>query len=97
MVKRGCSWLGVDQRGRWSSKGVDCDIMYQGLIGLIKYSYHQGIPSFSEVQLQITLGLSVLGPNQIQDVWSSGKSSRVCMSEDKSTQKKLLLIYGASL
>jgi hypothetical protein len=24
-----------------------CDILAQGLIGLIEYSYHQGIPSFS--------------------------------------------------
>jgi hypothetical protein len=27
-------------------RGVDCDILAQGLIGLIEYSYHQGIPSF---------------------------------------------------
>jgi hypothetical protein len=27
-------------------KGVDCDILAQGLIGLIEYSYHQVIPSF---------------------------------------------------
>jgi hypothetical protein len=25
---------------------VDCDILTQGLIGLIEYSYHQGIPFF---------------------------------------------------
>jgi hypothetical protein len=30
---------------------VDCDILAQGLIGLIEYSYHQGTPSFSEVHL----------------------------------------------
>jgi hypothetical protein len=29
-------------------RGVDCDILTQHLIGLIEYSYHQGIPSFSE-------------------------------------------------
>jgi hypothetical protein len=29
-------------------RGVDCDILAQGLIGLIEYSYHHGIPSFSE-------------------------------------------------
>jgi hypothetical protein len=46
MVKRGRSWLGVDRRRRRSSKGVDCDILTQDLIGLIKYSYHQGISSF---------------------------------------------------
>jgi hypothetical protein len=42
---------------RW----VDCDILAQGLIGLIEYSYHQGIASFLEAQLKRTLGLSVLG------------------------------------
>jgi hypothetical protein len=29
----GRSWLGIDRQGRWSSKGVDCDILTQGLIG----------------------------------------------------------------
>jgi hypothetical protein len=28
--------------------GVDCDILTQGLIGLIEYSYHQGIPFFQK-------------------------------------------------
>jgi hypothetical protein len=41
-----------------------CDILSQGLIGLIEYSYHQGIPSFLEAHLQRTLGLSVLGMDQ---------------------------------
>jgi hypothetical protein len=36
----------VDRRGRWSSKMVDYDILAQGLIRLIEYSYHQGIPFF---------------------------------------------------
>jgi hypothetical protein len=27
VIKRGRSWLGVDRRGRLSSKGVDCDIL----------------------------------------------------------------------
>jgi hypothetical protein len=45
-------------------RGEDCDILTQGLIGLIEYSYHQGIPSFLEVHLQRTLGLSVHGPEQ---------------------------------
>jgi hypothetical protein len=67
VAKRGRSWLGVDRQGRRSSKGVDCDILAQGLIGLIEYSYHQGIPSFLEVHMQRTLGLSVLGPEQFQD------------------------------
>jgi hypothetical protein len=29
-------------------RGMDCDILAQDLIGLIEYSYHQGIPSFLE-------------------------------------------------
>jgi hypothetical protein len=74
-----------------------CDILTQGLIGLIKYSYHQGIPSFPEAQLQRTLGLSVLGPEHFQDGCPTGKFSRVCTSEDKSAQKRLGLGYGASL
>jgi hypothetical protein len=48
-------------------RGVDCDILTQGLIGLIEYSYHQGIPSFLKPQLKRTLGLSVIGPEQFQD------------------------------
>jgi hypothetical protein len=67
MAKRGCSWLGVDRRGRRSSKGVDCNILAQGLIGLIEYSYHQGIPSFPEAQLQRTSELNVFGLEQFQD------------------------------
>jgi hypothetical protein len=48
-------------------RGVDCDILSQGLIGLTEYSYHQGIPSFPEVHLQRTPGLSVLDSEQFQD------------------------------
>jgi hypothetical protein len=46
VAKRGRSWLGVDRRGCRSSKGVNCDILTQGLIGLIEYSYQKGIPFF---------------------------------------------------
>jgi hypothetical protein len=42
-------------------------ILTQGLIRLIEYSYHQGIPSFLKAQLKRTLGLSVLSPEQFQD------------------------------
>jgi hypothetical protein len=38
MVNRGHSWLGFDRYGRRSSKGVDCDILAEDLIGLIEYS-----------------------------------------------------------
>jgi hypothetical protein len=43
--------VGVDRRGRRSSKGVDCDIPAQGLIGLIEYSYHQGVHYFLEAHM----------------------------------------------
>jgi hypothetical protein len=56
VAKGGHSWLGVDRRGRRSSKGVDYDILAQGLIGLIEYSYHKGMSSFLEAQLKRTLG-----------------------------------------
>jgi hypothetical protein len=46
---------------------MDCGILTQGLIGLIEYSYHQGIHYFLEAHLQRTSGLSVLGPKQFQD------------------------------
>jgi hypothetical protein len=59
--------LGLIDKDVGLLRGADCDILTQGLIGLIEYSYHQGIPSFSESQLQRTLGLSVLGPEQFQD------------------------------
>jgi hypothetical protein len=48
-------------------KKQKCGILTQGLIGLIEYSYHQGIPSFLEAQLKRTLGLSMLGSEQFQD------------------------------
>jgi hypothetical protein len=41
-----------------------CDILTQGLIGLIKYSYHQDISSFPEAHLQKMPGLSVIGSEQ---------------------------------
>jgi hypothetical protein len=48
-------------------RGVDCDILAQGLIGLIEYSYHEVIPSFLKAHLQRTPRLSVLGLEQFQD------------------------------
>jgi hypothetical protein len=74
-----------------------CDILTQGLIGLIEYSYHQRIPSFLEAHLQRIPRLSVLGLEQFRDEWPTEKFSRVCTSEDKSAQKRLELFCGASL
>jgi hypothetical protein len=64
VAKRGGSWLGDDQRGRWSSKGVDCyilalvdcEILAQALIELIEYSFQQGASSFLEVYQDRTFG-----------------------------------------
>jgi hypothetical protein len=42
------------------------DILVQGLIELIKYSYQQGASSFSEVYLERTSKLSVLGLEQFK-------------------------------
>jgi hypothetical protein len=59
--------LGLTDKDVGLLRGVDRDIPAQGLIRLIEYSYHQGIPSFPEAHLQITPGLSVLAPEQFQD------------------------------
>jgi hypothetical protein len=59
--------LGLTDEDVGLLRGVDCDILAQGLIGLIEYSYHEGIPSFPEAYLQRTPGLSMLGPEQFQD------------------------------
>jgi hypothetical protein len=56
--------LGLTNEDVGLLRRVDCDILAQGLIGLIEYSYHQGIPSFLEAHLQRTPGSSVLGPEQ---------------------------------
>jgi hypothetical protein len=47
--------------------GGGCDILTQGLIGLIENSYHEGIPSFLDAHLQRTSWLSMFGPEQFQD------------------------------
>jgi hypothetical protein len=46
---------------------MDGDILAQGLIELIEYSYQQGASSFSEAYLEKTSRLSVLGPEQSWD------------------------------
>jgi hypothetical protein len=67
VVKGGGSWLGVDRQGRRSSKGEDCDILAQGLIGLIGYSYQQDASSFLKAYLERTYRLSVLDLEQSLD------------------------------
>jgi hypothetical protein len=46
---------------------VDGDIVGQGIIELIEYSYQQGASSFLEVCLELTSRLSVLGLEQYWD------------------------------
>jgi hypothetical protein len=36
VAKMGCFWLGIDRRGIDLLRGVDCDILAQSLIGLIR-------------------------------------------------------------
>jgi hypothetical protein len=43
--------LGLTDEDVGLLRGVDCDILAQDLIGLIEYSYHQGIPSFLKFHL----------------------------------------------
>jgi hypothetical protein len=67
VAKRGRSWLKADQRGRRFSKGVDCDILAQGFNRIDRILIPPRYDFFPEAQLQRTLGLSVLGPNQFQN------------------------------
>jgi hypothetical protein len=71
-----------------------CDILAQGLIGLIEYSYQQGASSFSEVYLEKTSGLSVLG---LEKSWMDDRpgSLLVCARVGtKCAQKRLVLVCG---
>jgi hypothetical protein len=47
-------------------RGMDCDILAQGLIELIEYPYQQGASSFSEAYIERTSKLSVLGLEQFR-------------------------------
>ena len=59
--------LGLIDEGVDLLRGDECDILAQGSIGLIGYSYQQGIPSFPEAHSKRTPRLSVLGPEQFED------------------------------
>jgi hypothetical protein len=57
--------LTTDQGTSFTSGQVhDVTSWLKPLIGLIEYTYHQGIPSFLDAQLKRTLGLSVLSSEQ---------------------------------
>ena len=59
--------LGQTDEGVGLLRGDECDILAQGSIGLIGYSYQQVATSFPEAHLKRTPGLSVLGPEQFED------------------------------
>jgi hypothetical protein len=73
-------------------RGVDCDILTQGLIGFDRilipprYTFFFGSPTEKNSRL------GVLGLEQFHDGWLIEKSSQVHISEDKSVQKRLELV-----
>jgi hypothetical protein len=77
VIKRGRYWLGIDRRGCWSSKQVDCDIVSQDLIGIIEYSYHQGVrPVYNPKELPgvTTARPRVAGVLQLRDKYLGYKA-----------------------
>jgi hypothetical protein len=70
------------------------DILAQGLIELIVYSYQQGASSFSEAYLERTSKLSVVGLEQFGMGDRLGSFPRVHMSEDKVRIKDLCWFVG---
>ena len=57
---------GLTDEGVGLLRGEGCEILAQGLTGLIEYSYQQVATSFSEAHLKGTPRLSVLGPEHSQ-------------------------------
>jgi len=68
-------------------RGWGCNILAQGLIGLIGYLYQQVTTFFPKAHLQITLKLSVLGLEKFTHGCWPESSSWVRMSEDKVRKK----------
>jgi hypothetical protein len=64
VAKREVSGLGLTDEDVNLLRGVDCDILAQGLIKLIKYPYQQDASCFSEAYLERTSKLSMLGLEQ---------------------------------
>ena len=63
----GCQEGKLTDEGVGLLRGEGCEILAQGSIGLIGYSYQQVATSFPEAHLKRTPGLSVLGPEQFED------------------------------
>ena len=59
--------LGLIDEGVDLLRGDECDILAQGSIGLIEYSYQQVATSFPEAHLQRTPRLSVLSSERFED------------------------------
>jgi hypothetical protein len=75
------------ERDNPSCSHLTCDILAQGLIELIEYSYQQAASSFLEAYLERTSKLSVLGLEQFGMGDRPGSFSWVRMSEDKMRTK----------
>ena len=58
---------GLTDEGVGLLSGEGCEILTQGLTGLIEYSYQQVATSFPEAHLERTPWLSVLGPEHSKD------------------------------
>jgi hypothetical protein len=65
--------------------------MTQCLIGLIEYSYHQGIPYVKNFRVKRVWPREILGWLTDQKVFP------MCINENKSAQKRLELVCRASL
>jgi hypothetical protein len=75
--------LGLTDEDVGLLRGVDYDILTQGLIELIGYPYQRDASPFSEAYLERTSKLSMLGLEQFGMGDRPGSFSRVRMSEDK--------------
>jgi hypothetical protein len=79
--------LGLTDEDVGLLRGVDCDILAQGLIGLIEYSYHQGIPFFRKLackELQGAWPRAILGWVTDRKVFSGvHKSGQKCVEKTR--------------
>jgi hypothetical protein len=77
---------------------MDGNILVQGLIELIEYSYQQGASFFESLSWKNS-NLGVIGLEKSWDGWPNGKSSRVHMSEHKVRIKdswwSVGMVYGS--
>ena len=96
----GVPGLEADRRVRRSSKGEGCEILDQGLIGLIGYSYQQVATSFPGAHLKRTARLSVFGPEHSQGWVTMVNLFLVVQSiQTKATQhiQRTLFVWPVSL